>query len=360
MNLPLGVIIASIFLISTPIRAAQLFLLEQAGQSESKNAIFDIVKDINEDGKIIVGSLTGKDDLPQPSEWRLENEAYQLSMLDLVGTKGAALAIGKPDSYALAKMSSTGGLPQLMFWSKQKNRLIQRAIGVAGQVNITAMTNDDEPRLVGSQQQRAFVWSLKDGLRSLPYENSNALGSEAVAIDAAGEKVAGSISGLGFQKAVVWQISDQDARPQDLPYFDPRLPFAKIAAISADGQILAGTVMTERGLRAAIWSGASRPELLPAPENTIAAYATDLSADGKKVLGQVKFYDPSGKLRESSFIWQEEPGFQLIEDLLPTEAGNKLRSWSLLQAELISADGSTIAGTAKDARQQRILWAIRI
>ncbi|MFW7379960.1 MAG: hypothetical protein ACOH5I_14195 [Oligoflexus sp.] len=338
--------------------AAQLQVLQ--GSNSSELDVFDLVKAISPDGQKIVGSITSADGLPKPMEWTFDGERYLARDLDLVGDKGAGLAV-IGDRYLLANLATADGKPQMIYLARENRRQVKRLIGAPGQAAVTAMTSgNDNVYVVGSVNRQAFIWKESSGEQSLLPTGKQADKSEALTISEDGQWVAGGISGPGFYQAVVWQRLDDGFKMKELPQFDPKLPFAKVSGLSTDGQIIAGAVMTNRGLRAAVWIDDAQPIILPAPQNTLAAFATGMSTDGKRIVGQIKFQNSDGSLRESSFLWEEATGTRLIEDLLSAKDREQVTAWKQFQAELIAADGKTVAGLAMNDSQKKLVWSLRL
>lgn len=153
-----------------------------------------------------------------------------------------------------------------------------------------------------------------------------------------------------------------------------------LAGLSADGQVLVGTVFTNSGSRAARWDAAGNLTLLPIPDGTTISDAVAVSADGTRIAGAVQFgVEPEavlwteGQLKvlgdgSPSFahvlgmsadgtrfvvsdqgdwaIWDETDGKSSAETLLAA-AGVDTAYWSIESAGVISGDGTHVLGTAR-------------
>lgn len=117
--------------------------------------------------------------------------------------------------------------------------------------------------------------------------------------------------------------------------------------------------------------------LLPAGEFDLKA--VDVSADGSTIVGVGKFVetdtfptdDPDGARprgfipgfgEEFSFLWQENRGMRLLEDVLLTDYGfdvtGQLDGWELGTVSAISDDGTTIVGTGINPQGQQEAWRV--
>jgi uncharacterized membrane protein len=72
--------------------------------------------------------------------------------------------------------------------------------------------------------------------------------------------------------------------------------------------------------------------------------AADVSADGSIVVGSA--VDPSWS--KHAFIWDASHGMRKLADVLVQDYGLDLGGWNLEYAKAISADGTVIAGDARE------------
>jgi probable HAF family extracellular repeat protein len=91
--------------------------------------------------------------------------------------------------------------------------------------------------------------------------------------------------------------------------------------------------------------------------------AVDVTADGSMIVGVGSFI-PDGSLPgdEFSFLWQEDRGMRLLEDVLRNDYGlgmqGQLQGWDLGSASAISADGTTIVGTGTNPDGVQEAWRV--
>ena len=109
-------------------------------------------------------------------------------------------------------------------------------------------------------------------------------------------------------------------------------------SVSQDGSVVVG-----RGdLQAVRWTAAEGMVSLGALEGgTGTSGATGVSADGSKVVGIANI----GESDQQAFLWTAATGMRRLSDVL-TEQGVDLEDWQLYFASDISADGKTIVGEA--------------
>ncbi len=130
-----------------------------------------------------------------------------------------------------------------------------------------------------------------------------------------------------------------------------------ISGIAGDGstvfgQVNMGSLAEGNEWVAAIWRDGV-PTLLPLPSGPYPeAFAMAASFDGSEVVGRLSG-GPLGP--ETAFLWDATHGMRNISDIL--EAGGvNLAGLNLYEANGISADGHTIAGTARDANGAWSTW----
>ncbi len=123
-----------------------------------------------------------------------------------------------------------------------------------------------------------------------------------------------------------------------------------VKAVSHNGNTIIGNVWDyESPPQGFIWrvgEGYTTFESLPKPpDNTSGhgAYAQDVSADGRVVVGSANWAFPGAQ--SQAFVWTEELGIRDLQELLPAQ-GVDLTGWNLLEAQGVSADGRTVVGTA--------------
>ncbi|MBX3403192.1 MAG: hypothetical protein KF699_07255 [Phycisphaeraceae bacterium] len=115
--------------------------------------------------------------------------------------------------------------------------------------------------------------------------------------------------------------------------------------VSADGSVIAGQTgdFTVSPIREDgwVWSLADGMTVLPLLPGMYTSAITDISADGRMVLGMN--YATSSTI-QAPFIWTRDRGTIPLSQFL-SESGVDLTGWSLLNANGISADGTKIVGT---------------
>lgn len=120
-------------------------------------------------------------------------------------------------------------------------------------------------------------------------------------------------------------------------------------AVSSSGDIVAGSVRVFEGGKSVshgfMWQQESGMQSFYAsPDSGILVEVTDISADGKVIIGQLRLENGLGQ----GFRYSEAGGFQTVEQWL-TDAGVDLHGWSIRGVSAVSADGKTLAGYIENA-----------
>jgi hypothetical protein len=133
--------------------------------------------------------------------------------------------------------------------------------------------------------------------------------------------------------------------------------FATIArGVSANGDVVVGFGPLLADANAPWrWSKTGGLELLSRrDEAPTDGWALDVSADGSRVVGN--------DFARGPFLWSEPTGMLHIQDLLTTRYGlsDDLEGWQLFTADVISADGKVVAGTAFDPSGELTGWVATV
>ena len=190
----------------------------------------------------------------------------------------------------------------------------------------------------GGYDREAFRWTEATGLVGLGYLSGSTKHSDAGAVSADGSVVVGrSMADLGGE-AFRWTEEDGMVGLGDLPGGE----YSSTAyAVSADGQVVIGSSIVgidpygQPKYEVFRWTEADGMVGLGfylGPENP-----HDVSADGSVIVGELWGNRP--------FVWDEVHGPRELETIL-TEAGIDLTGWNLWTAYGVSADGTTIVGSA--------------
>ncbi len=120
-------------------------------------------------------------------------------------------------------------------------------------------------------------------------------------------------------------------------------------AVSSSGDIVAGSVRVFEGGKSVshgfIWQqGSGMQSFYASPDSGVLVEVTDISADGKVIVGQLRLENGLGQ----GFRYSEAGGFQTVEQWL-TDAGVDLQGWSIRGVSAVSADGKTLAGYIENA-----------
>ncbi len=183
-------------------------------------------------------------------------------------------------------------------------------------------------------ETRAFRWSASSGLVLLDpvtaHQNSQGYG-----VSGDGSTVVGSsFNRTGFyleatdqHTATVWRAGQM---PLDLGRLDPSHTDSYAVAASYDGSIVVGRscIGIDSVCRAFRWNSSTGMHSLGTLSGEINSYATDISADGRSIVGRVG---------RQGFIWRQETGMVGLGALPGLTVSN---------ASAISADGRVVVGTS--------------
>jgi len=133
-------------------------------------------------------------------------------------------------------------------------------------------------------------------------------------------------------------------------------------ATSSDGSVVVGGLDNHDTalFEAYRWTQETGLSLLGTCLPNFHSRALAVSGDGSVVVGYVQ--NNSGFDEQKAFIWDQKHGMRLLQDVLEKDFGLDLSGWKLAEpwsswkATGISADGSTIVGTALNSEGQREAW----
>jgi probable HAF family extracellular repeat protein len=211
---------------------------------------------------------------------------------------------------------------------------VARAVSADGRVVVGQADSD-----TGSQ---AFRWTLEGGMVGL---GSGANGfSTANGVSADGTVVVGGTqTASGNSHMFRWTAPSGMVLLPELAGTIVSLP----QDVSADGSTVVGIAVMRFGSfgEPFRWTESKGMELLHTAPDGFKEIARAVSGDGNVVVGRADF---------GAFVWDPKNGIRSLKTVLVDEygLGDALDGWSLDTAEDISADGTTIVGSATDASRQ--------
>jgi len=234
-------------------------------------------------------------------------------------------------------MTGVGDLPGGVFYS--------HAFDVSGDGSSVVGLSRTEVTDYPFRWKDGVMINLSEGFDGTPP------GGIATAASHDGEVVVGQAAGRPFR----W-----DHGMMELFKLPPGSLFGGAAAVSPDGQIVVGTITFDAGggattKRAYLWRKGVLTILGDLRGNALANGAEDVSADGNVVVGTTN--TPSGG---QAFIWTPAGGIRPVRDVLVEDFNLDLTGWQLHEANGVSADGLTIAGTGRNPAGRREAWLAHI
>ena len=204
---------------------------------------------------------------------------------------------------------------------------------------VVGETQVDEMR-----NRTAFIWTEEEGMMGLADLQGGNLSGSALAVSDDGAVVAGTGSDEDGLKAVRWV---NGGMPQVLGDLPAGTLSSSAQGISATGTYIVGVINSEirEGF---IWSEEAGMKRLGVPNGGVASIARNISSDGSVVVGQIN--------SQSAAIWTEAEGWRDLNQLLPTTYGVDLTGWRLTSADVVSDDGTIIAGTGRNPDGNLEAW----
>jgi probable HAF family extracellular repeat protein len=201
--------------------------------------------------------------------------------------------------------------------------------------------------------EHAYQWTAAGGLAPLEGLGAEPLRTTAQAVSADGLVVVGHRiytaspwrDGFRWTQAAVAGISNFEA-----------------SDVSDDGSVVVGTMDNHETqlFEAYRWTEQDGVVPLGTCLPNFQSRALAVSADGSIIVGYVQ--NNSGYDEQKAFIWDQQHGMRLLNEVLEGEFALDLSDWHLTEpwsswkATDISADGTTIVGVAVNADNQREAW----
>jgi len=176
----------------------------------------------------------------------------------------------------------------------------------------------------------------------------------ARAVNQDGNVVVGFIALPGASPPFRWTPGLMQAL--DLP---PTAAWGEALAVSPDGLKVAGRIAySENSGEAFFWQDGVTIGLGDLPGGDLDAEANGVSDTGTVVgTGKVTNFGPN---RYEAFIWTAASGMRRLREVLETDFNVNLAGWILSQANGVSADGLTIAGTGTNPLGKQEAWIAHI
>ncbi len=218
--------------------------------------------------------------------------------------------------------------------------------------DIRGITSDGQKLLIRDEDGGAFLWTSSSSTQ-IPapkgYDNVQALG-----LSSDGQVTVGVVStnqaaaGLSLpQRAFVWR----DGVGYEFPDTGSGTTFSELRAVSRDGSCAAGEAEVDGVNQLLIWTNDAGAELVGEypfeGEASIEYNASAIADDASIVIGDVDIYEATlGVVEDSPFVWTPSTGVLPARDYLLSLGLTEVESWGVFELTGLSADGTTIIGTA--------------
>jgi len=294
-----------------------------AGSTPSGNAV-------RPDGRWVVGSGAGASGV---FRWSRTNGYSELPSLITNNYSGEARAVAN-SGIVVGALPGQSQVNQAVLWNGNN---ITQLLPPAGGATYTQGVSADGRVAVGYGANGgldAFRWTAKSGLVDI---GAGFRLSSAADVSADGSVVVGNGYPVGGSNAVPtrWTASTGMVA---LPLL-PGCIAGEARAVSQDGNVVVGACWlpgAQFGYRWTLQGGLESLGALPGAASRVSVFSTN--GDGSVIVGNVVLDNEA-----IAVIWTANTGFRLLSEVL-AESGTDLSGWTLSGATDISSDGKTIVG----------------
>lgn len=313
---------------------------------------------ISADGSVVVGNSSSLEHGIEAFIWTRANGLHGLGDLPGGGTHSQAFGISADGTVVVGRSQSaaTGNTDEAIRWTAQDGMvpigpfaggLLQSEASAASADGSTivggAVTLDASPLAPTG----AFRWTAQTGMVGLGDLPGGEFFSVATGTSADGATVVGASWSHHsppspffvpqFAEAFVWTTADGMRGLGDLSGGE----FGSFAsAVSANGVVVIGTSISERGQEAFRWTESDgMVGLGDLTGGEFNSTAIAVSADGRIIVGESET-----ELGLEAFIWDSSHGMRKLSDVL-ISYGLSMEGWVLTEANGISYDGTVIVGS---------------
>lgn len=301
---------------------------------------------VSGDGKTAVGTSGSA------FRWTREDGMQELPPL-AGGTYSDANSVSGDGSVVVGGSGSSTGY-QAFSWT------VTGSVGLGdlpggGTVSVANSVSGDGSVIVGRgnsdlSSEEAFLWTEEGGFVGLGVLPGGFLSSSAWGVSAAGNVVVGDSSSGGITAGFIWTADDGMVPVGDLP---GGAFYSSARAVSGDGLVVAGSSSSDEGNEAFRWTdaeGMTGLGFLPG--------ATESNSEilGASFDGSVLVGGATSESGGAAVVWTNTGGLRKLEEILEEEFGEDLSGWTLLQANDVSYDGSTIVGVGTNPDGEQEAW----
>jgi probable HAF family extracellular repeat protein len=300
--------------------------------------------DVSADGNVVVGYSFAASGY-EAFRWTAET-----GIVSLGGPSTSAAAVSA-DGRVVVGFHKDGA--EAMRWTAETGII---GLGHLAQGSLASQAQDvsaDGSVVVGYDASGgAFRWTAETGMVGIG-------GSAACCISADGQVIAGTISTFSTNEGFRWTPDKGLVPLGDLPGGNDD---TVVRGISDDGEIIVGTGRSGKEpliTEAFRWTAKSGMVGLGAlREDTFESTANDASLDGSIIVGD---NIATSFVRDEAFIWSETGGMRSLQELLVNDygVGDSVNGWMLERAHAITPDGLTIVGFGTNPDGQEEAWRVQ-
>ena len=286
---------------------------------------------VSADGEFVVGFSNF-----QTFRWTVDN-GFQVLPIPKDGTTGSPEGISPSGNFVFGSYAAFGGTaPGDFVWSEKNGSVYVPSLPGGNELTTLWHINDQGVAVgyssvgftnTGASLNRAVRWTQDEGLEAFPLPTQSDESEQSVAIRTLSD---GRV--YGSSASGVWFYSEDTGFE-----FIENLPVP--LAMNSDGTFAAGAAdnpITGQ-FTPAYWTPFGGVQFLGLLDNDQIGLAVGMSDDGSIIVGQ------SGS---THVVWidQNEP---LLVGEYATSLGIDMKGWNITGARCVSADGTTIVGTAR-------------
>jgi len=220
--------------------------------------------------------------------------------------------------------------------------------------SVAYAVSSDGSFVVGRSNDVAFGWTLAGGM--LPLSGAIGSSSTPLGMSADGSLVAGSVVGVGLSGAFRWSPAGGMVDLGAPPGYES----SSAGPVSADGSAIAGSTYDADTDSADVfrWTAAGGPIALGRCAGSQSANPSDVSGDAGVIVGDCWSQDAGGSPIRTAFVWTEGGGIQPFLDYLGAR-GIDGSGLSIPVVTGVSDDGRVFSGYDEDPADIRA-FVVRI
>lgn len=325
------------------------------GLGKLSNGVDGEATDISADGSTVVGWSNFPDNT-EAFRWTQASGMVGLGALP-GGMFSEAHAVSVDGSKVVGFASTPTGAAAFEWTAGTGMTMIGAAPTGPSDRTVAGAVSGDGMNIAGTLGSvQAIRWLSDQSVSSLGDLPGGGTSSGVGAMSGDGSVIVGhGSSSLGTREAFRWTEATGMVGLGDFPGGVER---SEAHGVSSDGTTIVGNGFTASGAEAFRWTvGEGMVSLGDLAGGDVASSALDASADGSVIVG---WSQTAANAISTAVIWDAVNGMRDLQDVLTNDLNLDLSGWTLWEAEAISDDGLTIAGTGVNPDGFSEPWIARI